>query len=296
MAKAPAAMSRSLRDKIKLVAKGSAKSASQIEREFIIQRFLARIFLDQDASWILKGGTGMLVRLPTARHTRDLDLMLREGNLDSALNNLREICGPSNHDPFVFNIVTVGKLEEPFHSVQLKVEALLGVTAFSRFPIDLSMRDDPPGVPEVWQLCPIISAPELGPLPPVKLYSLPDQIADKVAAMWETHGMKDQPSTRYRDLVDLVLIMTNFNVGSVEAWRAISREVKRRGVSIPERIESPGPGWKGNYSSVAKEAGLPINYQELEPALDLLAVFLGCQAQLDYKNSIWDPTYLEWCP
>ncbi|WP_420811603.1 nucleotidyl transferase AbiEii/AbiGii toxin family protein [Nocardia mangyaensis] len=36
---------------------------------------LARVFVDPFGPWILKGGTSLLVRIPGARHSQDLDLL-----------------------------------------------------------------------------------------------------------------------------------------------------------------------------------------------------------------------------
>lgn len=39
-----------------------------------------------------------------------------------------------------------------------------------------------------------------------------DHVADKVAATYERHGEDRRPSTRFRDLVDLVAIVTAASV------------------------------------------------------------------------------------
>src|SRR5699024_8396975 len=42
-------------------------------------RFLTRIFAEKEHSeWLLKGGTGMLARVPNTRTTKDLDLVITD--------------------------------------------------------------------------------------------------------------------------------------------------------------------------------------------------------------------------
>jgi hypothetical protein len=50
-----------------------------------------------------------------------------------------------------------------------------------------------------------------------RAYPLVDHVADKVAAMFELHGEKCAPSTRYRDLVDLVAIVISASVDAAPA-------------------------------------------------------------------------------
>ena len=52
-----------------------ARLTGDLIRQTYYDRFLCRVFSESDASeWVLKGGTGMLARIPTARRTLDADL------------------------------------------------------------------------------------------------------------------------------------------------------------------------------------------------------------------------------
>ncbi len=68
------AFRRSLNDRIRVAARGRGVSAQQLQRQFLLQRFLARVFDMPDGPWVLKGGAGLLVRLPGARHSQAVDL------------------------------------------------------------------------------------------------------------------------------------------------------------------------------------------------------------------------------
>jgi hypothetical protein len=69
---------------MKKIAQDSGRPPQEINREFVLQRFLARIFREPDAPWVLKGGTGLLVRLPRARYSDDVDLLYPTNNVDLA--------------------------------------------------------------------------------------------------------------------------------------------------------------------------------------------------------------------
>ena len=80
-------------------------------------------------------------------------------------------------------------------------------------------------------------------------YPIPDQIADKVAALVETHA--DRPSTRYRDLVDLVLIATTQTVDARSLRVALLSEHKRRGLESEATPALPSAEWRDGYRAMA---------------------------------------------
>jgi hypothetical protein len=60
---------------------------------------------------------------------------------------------------------------------------------------------------------PLLGVPGTDPLPELTLYPLPGQVPDKVSATYERHGSTATPSSRFRKLVDLVLIVRNLELG-----------------------------------------------------------------------------------
>ena len=59
--------------------------------------------------------------------------------------------------------------------------------------------------------------------------------------MYERHGPTATPSSRFRDLVDLVLIVSNLELDAGQTVKALTAESRRRGLSLPARLETPGP-------------------------------------------------------
>ena len=81
---------------------GRVSVSERIRRERF-RRFLTRVFSDEAPSrWILKGGTGILARVPTARSTTDVDLLWEDHELDSALNELKKLAEADIGDHFRF--------------------------------------------------------------------------------------------------------------------------------------------------------------------------------------------------
>lgn len=46
----------------------------QVRRQWVVKTVLVALFLHDPDGWLLKGGTDMMLRLPEARHSKDVDL------------------------------------------------------------------------------------------------------------------------------------------------------------------------------------------------------------------------------
>lgn len=93
-------------------------------------------------------------------------------------------------------------------------------------------------------------------------------VADKHAAMIDTYGDGDRPSTRYRDLVDLVLVATTQHVNAEDLRAALLSECRHRGLGVPTTVEAPDDSWQTGYAREA--AKVPhLEQQTLGAALDV---------------------------
>jgi predicted nucleotidyltransferase component of viral defense system len=206
----PAAVRRSLGDRLRAEAKHRGRPTGDVRREFVFQRFLGRLFTDPDCQWVLKGGTGLLVRIREARYSKDIDLVVpgEDFDLDDAVDSLRADIRTDTGDHLTFAIDSVTRPSGGQSGAMLRVTCYTGATPFERFTIDVSTRRSV--VAQLDRVRPqqVIEIAGAEPLPEFVLYPLPDQIADKVCAMYGRYGATNMPSTRYRDLVDLVLIAT----------------------------------------------------------------------------------------
>jgi hypothetical protein len=64
--------------------KGSSARVDQLLRQFSYGRLLARLFMLEPERWVLKGATGLLARVPEARHSLDVDLWRGADGLEQA--------------------------------------------------------------------------------------------------------------------------------------------------------------------------------------------------------------------
>ena len=138
LAGSTAAFRRSLNDRIRATARARGVSAQQLQRQFLLQRFLARVFDVPDGPWVLKGGAGLLVRIPGARHSQDVDLARAGTDVATAVAELRELAGRDVGDPLRFVVGDPTSMTGARPGAQVRVDVYLGVTRFDRFPVDLA--------------------------------------------------------------------------------------------------------------------------------------------------------------
>lgn len=173
------------------------------------------------------------------------------------------------------------------------MKATIGATTRVEFHVDLvgtdiCMTGQPDDVPPLAR----------GVIPNVeqhgyRAYPLVDHVADKVAAMYERHGNAQMPSTRYRDLVDLVAIVTGATVAADAQAAALTSEFERRGLTIPTHFDVPDRGlWETGYAAEVKRSILDTA-ATLDDALTIVGRFLDPILGGSAEGS-WDSTTLRW--
>jgi hypothetical protein len=124
-------------------------------------------------------------------------------------------------------------------------------------------------------------------------YPLVDHVADKVAATYERYGTAGMPSTRYRDLVDLVSIITGASVPAADQVTALVSEFDRRQLDLPAAFDVPDRRlWEPGYAAEARRSLLPPG-RTLDEALNLVRLFID--PLLDQSaTGRWDPGSRQW--
>lgn len=118
-----------------------------------------------------------------------------------------------------------------------------------------------------------------------------DQIADKVCAMLGQY--RGRPSSRVKDLVDLVLIAATQTVSGAQLHRALQREASARGMELPSRVVAPS-GWSRQYERLAEGVPACRAHRSSEGAQELLRAFIDPAVQADVSELRWDPEALAW--
>jgi hypothetical protein len=128
-----------------------------------------------------------------------------------------------------------------------------------------------------------------------RAYPLVDHIADKVAATFDRYGEMANPSTRFRDLVDLVAIVFGASVEAESQMKALASEADRRTITLPDRFTVPDKAlWERGYAAEAGRSLLPIA-RTLDEAVHVVRSFLDPLLDGSARGR-WDPKGGRWVP
>lgn len=287
----PAAFRRALTDRLKAKAETSRWALPQLQRQMAYDRLLERLYL-VDEGWVVKGATALLARDIGVRATIDIDVY-REAAREVAEADLREAAARDIGDWFGFEVGAAQPVSDGAGGVRIPVTAYVGTTVWVTFHVDLVGTDlRMTGEPEDVQPLARVVMPDVEQHG-YRAYPLVDHIADKVAAMFELHGEKSTPSTRYKDLVDLVAIVIASPVQADPQMTALRSEAERRGIELPTRFTVPDRDlWERGYAAEAERSLLAVAHT-LEGALAVVAPFLD-PLLAGSAAGTWDPHDGQW--
>lgn len=269
-----------------------------LQRQFVYDRFLARMFTHApDGTWVLKGGTALLARVRSARHSLDVDLFRRSGSLDQAVAEVKTAAALDldDHLRFVTGDASC-RAERPGQPgselATLSVDTYVGVRSVQRFSVDIVIGSIITADPELHRPTPSVSLPALV-TPPYVLYPVVDHVADKLCATVELHGSGQVPSSRHRDLVDLVIIARTQTVDADALRRAVTAEVDHRRLPSITRWNAPD-GWATGYPRIARGVTECREYCDYAAATALISSFLDPVLAHGLTAATWCPTQLCW--
>lgn len=176
-----------------------------------VNRFLSRVFSEgADSEWVLKGGTGILARVPSTRSTRDIDLYRSGFTITEALSDLIRLASIDLGDHFRFEYAghteSIGTETQPHtEGYQVKFTILIGTASKETLQVDLAVGAGMTGEVVTTEPATTLHLPRLT-THPYRLYPTVDQIADKVCATMTEY--RDRSSSREKALVDVVVFAT----------------------------------------------------------------------------------------
>jgi hypothetical protein len=176
---------------------------------------------------------------------------------------------------------------------RVKVTSLIGTRAWTAFQIDvvadgIQMSAEPDSVSPLTSVSAVAQERK-----PWRVYPLVDHVADKVCAIIERHD--GRPSTRYKDLIDLVAIVERATVVAEPQMQALSKEGQRRMLDFPPMFDVPDQSlWTPGYRSEARRA-IGLSALELEDALTVVKPFLD--PLLEWAAvGVWNCAQRAWLP
>jgi hypothetical protein len=287
----PAAFRRALTDRLR--AAPSPWPLADLQRQFAYDRLLVRLYLLDDA-WIVKGATALLARGVAVRHTIDIDVYRPVGK-DQAEHDLRAALTLDAGDWFHFEAAPSIPIMEGTLGVRIPVNAKIGTATWAGFHVDLladnvRMTGLPDEVPSLTR----IDMPGLVHRP-YRAYPLVDHIADKTCAILERLGPARRPSSRFKDLIDLVVLVAHATPTAAAQRAALVSEAARRGFPLPSHFEVPDLTlWTAGYAAEAKRARR-FTTRTLDEALAAVRPYLD-PILSDTATGRWHPDRAAWEP
>lgn len=287
---------RAIQDRSKTLAKAEGRNHEAIQKQFVRERLLARVFQGESSHWVLKGGNAVLARVSDARATQDVDLLNRLGNLDDAYNELVRLSSVDLSDHFRFEPVKrvsagQGTDQPTVEGQRVLFDAYCGSKKVHQVKVDLVVGSVMTAVPEE------ISNPvlQIEGLESVKLrlYPVVDHAADKLCATQARYGSMGGRSTRVRDLVDLVIFARTQDIDGTALTNAIASEWSLRHLEGAPVFDPPQE-WALPYAAAARAVGACGTFTDFASARELATRLLGPACAGEVEGRYWDQATLRW--
>lgn len=255
--------------------KGKFGEVPKAERTEFYHRsiVLARVFAGSQGAWVLKGGTALVWRDPEARSTRDLDFFNREAqNIQQAVEAFERTLQQISTAPYDIRLECESNLEQctvagrrQSSKITVHLKDNFGRRLKNPITIDLVVGCQMTGAVEER---PALALEDvlLEDMPKVQLYPVVDHLADKVAATMQTYSQagRENPSTRVRDLIDIVQLALTEVIDGRQLHEALESERLERGLApYCEGLVCPD-SWKTMYAGrrVKRGGTTPSSYEE----------------------------------
>lgn len=287
----PAAFRAALEARLNASARAGGRPVGRARKIVAFSRLLARLRRAAPDRWVLKGGFALELRLAGhARATRDIDLDW-PGSLGQVTEALIAAAALDMGDHFEFQVVRIGDADVGAGGgVRFRADCSVAGRLFEQLLIDVDT--DQQSFSPVDEL----TTPDLldfAGIEPARVPAAPleQHLAEKLHAYTRIYGA-DRPSSRPKDLVDMVIIteLTTFEAGRLRD--AIELVFANRAThETPFAIPEPPHEWARPYAALARDLELNTDpsrgHAQVARLLDPL---LGGQLTLQ----CWNPETLEW--
>lgn len=268
-----AAFRMALDQRLKDEAEKTGLRLARLRKRVAFELFLRRLAEVAPNRWVLKGALALDFRLAVAtRPTKDIDLG-RDDNEEAAIEDIAAAQQLDLDDFFTFAATRTEAFDEVdgFRAIRFRVRAELSERVFEQFVLDIGFADPIAWTPDTIWTSDFLSFADI---PPVELPAipLPQHIAEKVHAYTATYGPSNRPSTRPKDLVDILLIAGSEEIEASALRAALTTTFGARNRQpLPANLPEPPPGWREPYRRLAEEVGIEPN---LEAAFNHATAFL----------------------
>jgi Nucleotidyl transferase AbiEii toxin, Type IV TA system len=288
----PAAFRQALDERLKAEAARSGLGLARLRKRVAFELFLRRLVAVAPDRWILKGALALDFRFrATSRPTRDMDLG-RADNEDAAIEDFTAAQELALDDFFSFTIRRTDDLDDAddFCAIRFHVTAELAGRIFDEFVVDVGFVDSIATTPDTIQTSDLLSFADIEPVR-VPALPLPQHVAEKVHAYTRTYGEAARPSTRPKDLVDILLIAHAEHVDAAQLRNALETTFGERAQQpLPSELPPPPASWSEPYQRLAAEVDVDPDLDKAwHEARTLLNPILAGQA-----TGLWNPQRRSW--
>ena len=268
------AFRRALEERLKRASLTDQIDPNRLRRQVSFDRLLARLFREESAPWVLKGGYALELRFKAARSTVDIDLTVQRvaastsGDQNQIVREmLQSAADISLGDWFEFVVgpASMDLTAEPYGGARYPVEARMDERTFARFHLDAGVGDV-----VMRPLETIVCRDWLGfagiESSRVLMIAREQQFAEKIHAYTLP---RNAANSRVKDLVDLALLIGSGGLDKQRILEALRLTFERRGThDLPANLVPPPADWQVPFHALAEECGLPT---------DVAGVFAGVQ-------------------
>jgi len=288
----PVAFRQALDQRLKNEAANTGLGVARLRKRVAFELFLRRLLLVAPDRWVLKGALALDFRLAVAtRSTKDIDLG-RDDDEQTATRDVAAAQQLAMDDFFTFAAIRTDTLEDTdeFSAVRFHVTAQLAGRTFEQFLLDIGFSDTISWTPDTIHTSELLSFAGIGPLA-LPAIPIPQHLAEKVHAYTRIYGEYKQPSTRPKDLVDILLIERSVPIQAKELRDALqSTFAERARQPLPTSLPPPPATWAGPYGRLAETVSVES---------DLSSAFTRASAFLDpvlsgYARGGWDTRRRKW--
>lgn len=254
-------------------------------------QFLARLDRVALDGWLVKGGFALDLRIGNrARATRDLDLEW-QGSDGHLAETLIEATIAVPDDFFSFVIERTSEIPGG-GGHRYRVTASLAGRPFATFPLDVALGSNRNRAGGLLAVPALLSFAGIDGSH-VRVLPLEYHVAEKLHAYTRRYP-GDRPSSRVKDLIDLVLIAAMTTFDSDELAAAIAEVFSERAAPVvPRSLPTPPAGWARPYRVLAVQVGLR---PELAAGHRRAAALLDPVLQGDGGPADWNPDSGTWYP
>jgi len=257
------AFRRALEERLKSMSKTEQIDINRLRRQISFDRLLARLFREDPAPWVLKGGYALELRFKSARSTIDIDLTLQrvvgtvEGSdpVRAIREMLQAMADVSFDDWFEYTIgpPVMDLTAAPYGGARYSVETRMDGRIFARFHLDAGVGDvviQPLETAECHDWLGFAGIEK----PRVRMISREQQFAEKIHAYTLP---RSSPNSRVKDLVDLALLIADNQLDRQRVIDALHLTFDRRGThALPTSLSVPPSEWQTPFRALAEECGL----------------------------------------